>query len=175
LPLRTEELSKAVSHALRHEPWVYELELDAEGWAPVSQLLDALQQRGGAWSQVDRQALVAMIESSDKRRHELIGDRIRALYGHSLPNLIERKPVEPPELLFHGTTRDTWEKVRVAGLSPMGRQYVHLSIDVETALASPIVLHVAAADAARLGTKFYEGNSKVWLADYVPAQFICCR
>lgn len=26
------KLSRAVSHALRHEPWLYELELDGEGW-----------------------------------------------------------------------------------------------------------------------------------------------
>ena len=29
------DLSEAVSHALRHEPWLYELELDDAGWAPV--------------------------------------------------------------------------------------------------------------------------------------------
>jgi len=28
-------LSKTVAHALRHEPWLYELELDEEGWTPV--------------------------------------------------------------------------------------------------------------------------------------------
>ena len=30
------ELSKTISHALRHEPWLYELELDDEGWTPYS-------------------------------------------------------------------------------------------------------------------------------------------
>ncbi len=35
-------LSKTISHALRHEPWIYELELDSEGWVPVSQLLESL-------------------------------------------------------------------------------------------------------------------------------------
>ena len=29
------ELSRAVSHALRHQPWLYELELDDEGWVQV--------------------------------------------------------------------------------------------------------------------------------------------
>ncbi len=35
-------LSRAASHALRHEPWLYELELDEEGWADVLPLLTAL-------------------------------------------------------------------------------------------------------------------------------------
>lgn len=39
------KLSRAVSHALRHEPWLYELELDGEGWTSVDDLLQAL--RGG--------------------------------------------------------------------------------------------------------------------------------
>lgn len=36
------ELSKEISYALRHAPWEYELELDEEGFVPISQLLDAL-------------------------------------------------------------------------------------------------------------------------------------
>lgn len=36
-------LSRAVSHALRHEPWLYELELDEEGWVAVEALTAALQ------------------------------------------------------------------------------------------------------------------------------------
>jgi putative RNA 2'-phosphotransferase len=181
LPLSVEQLSRAVSHALRHEPWLYELELDAEGWAPIGQLLDALHAKGGPWTEVDLHALVAMIESSAKQRHELVGDKIRALYGHSLPGRIVRKPAQPPEFLFHGTAPETYRAIRHAGLLPMGRQYVHLSNDIETGLAvgrrkskSPIVLRVAAAEAAQVPIAFYEGNNKVWLAAHVPAQFIQC-
>jgi putative RNA 2'-phosphotransferase len=61
----------------------------------------------------------------------------------------------------------------------MGRQYVHLSADRETASsvglrkgASPVILVVDAATAAAAGITFYEGNDLVWLADYVPARHI---
>ena len=37
------ELSKEITYALRHAPWEFELELDAEGWVPVEQLIDSLQ------------------------------------------------------------------------------------------------------------------------------------
>ena len=33
------KLSKMMSHALRHEPWIYELELDDESWVPVDDLI----------------------------------------------------------------------------------------------------------------------------------------
>lgn len=32
-----EKVSKVVAHALRHEPWRYELELDEAGWVPVAE------------------------------------------------------------------------------------------------------------------------------------------
>lgn len=75
-----------------------------------------------------------MIAASTKRRHEMSGDRIRALYGHSLPGLIKKTPAPPPPQLFHGTASATWNKIRMQGLLPRRRQYVHLSIDVDTAI-----------------------------------------
>ncbi len=39
------QLSKTLAHALRHEPWQYELELDDEGWVSTEDLHAILQQR----------------------------------------------------------------------------------------------------------------------------------
>jgi putative RNA 2'-phosphotransferase len=67
----------------------------------------------------------------------------------------------------------------VDGLSPMERQFVHLSVDRETATlvgrrksVRPVVLAVDAVAAASTGVRFYEGNELVWLAESVPARFI---
>jgi putative RNA 2'-phosphotransferase len=173
------QLSRVVSHALRHEPWLYELELDEEGWAPVDQLVVALREKGGDWESVDRPSLERMLAAATKRRHELDGDRIRALYGHSLPGRIAKRSAAPPARLFHGTAPETWVVIEVDGLLPMRRQFVHLSVDRETATlvgrrksATPVVLTIDAAAAASAGTRFYQGNELVWLADSVPARFI---
>ncbi|GAA1549804.1 RNA 2'-phosphotransferase [Nocardioides humi] len=173
------DLSRAVSQALRHAPWLYELELDEEGWAPVDQLLASLREKGGAWGSVDRDALERMLATATKRRHELDGDRIRALYGHSVPGRIRRRVATPPARLFHGTAPETWAVIQAEGLAPMRRQFVHLSVDRETALmvgrrksASPVLLLIDAAGAAAAGACFYEGNELVWLTDSVPAGFI---
>ncbi|NNG21110.1 RNA 2'-phosphotransferase [Naumannella sp. ID2617S] len=173
------DLSRAVSHALRHEPWLYELELDDEGWAPVEQLLAALREKGGEWEAVDRAALERMIATGAKRRHELDGDRIRALYGHSVPGRIRCRAATPPARLFHGTAPETWAAIRVDGLWPMRRQFVHLSVDRETAQmvgqrksVVPVLLMIDAAAAVAAGTPFYEGSEFVWLADCIPARFI---
>ncbi|MDR1449461.1 MAG: RNA 2'-phosphotransferase [Propionibacteriaceae bacterium] len=173
------DLSRAVSHALRHEPWLYELELDEEGWAPVGQFLAALREKGQDWETVSRADLERMLSTAAKRRHELKGDRIRALYGHSLPGRLRKQPTVPPARLFHGTAPQTWTAVKSSGLLPMGRQFTHLSADRETALAvgrrksaTPVILKVDAAAAAAAGVVFYTAGDPVWLADGVPARYI---
>ncbi|WP_269189733.1 RNA 2'-phosphotransferase [Haloechinothrix halophila] len=128
---------------------------------------------------MDGEALAVMIESSAKRRFELVGDRIRALYGHSLPGRVERQVAKPPEVFYHGTAPGTWEAIRGEGLQPIRRQYVHLSVDTATAVAvgkrkstSPVLLSVAASEAAADGIEFYVGNEATWLALQIPARFI---
>ena len=46
------DVSRATSHALRHEPWLYELELDGEGWVATDALLAALHGERRAWSSI---------------------------------------------------------------------------------------------------------------------------
>lgn len=61
----------------------------------------------------------------------------------------------------------------------MNRQYVHLSVDHDTAIAvarrkgpCPVILQVAAVDAGTAGVRFWRGNEKVWLALEVPFRFL---
>ncbi|HEX6351655.1 RNA 2'-phosphotransferase [Actinophytocola sp.] len=164
-------LSKKMSHALRHEPWLYELELDEEGWTPVSDLIAALG--------VSRERLDAVVRESPKQRFEVDGERIRARYGHSVPGRIVRAPGVPPATLFHGTAASAAERIRREGLRPMRRQYVHLSTTREMAEAvgrrkgeRVTVLTIDTAAARAAGVEFARGNEFVWLAEQVPAQFL---
>ena len=172
-------LSRTISHALRHEPWLYELELDDEGWVDVEALLSALRRQRREWSQLTEQHIVRVMEAADKRRFEIRDGRIRALYGHSTPQRLRKVAATPPTMLYHGTTPETAELVLAEGLKPMGRQYVHLSVNRETAYQvgrrkarEPVILEVSAASAHGASVVFYQGNEQVWLADMVPARFI---
>jgi putative RNA 2'-phosphotransferase len=174
-----ERLSRIVSHALRHDPWLYELELDEEGWSDLGSLLSAMRSEDPSWSALSEADLVAMIARSSKARHEMRDGRIRALYGHSLPGKLKRAKAAPPQHLFHGTSPKVLAEIKATGLRPMGRQYVHLSVNRDMAVAvgrrksqEPIVLIIAAAEASAAGNPFYIGNDKVWLADIVPQDFI---
>lgn len=176
---RLTSISKEVSYALRHAPQEYGLELDGEGFVPVEALLDALNGRHPTRRAVTQEDLEESVATSDKRRHEIVGGRIRALYGHSVQETIKRVPSTPPSVLYHGTTHRTLGQILKEGLKPMGRQLVHLSADVETAEQvgkrrdrNPVILLVDAAAAHEDGIAFYEGNDKVWLADTVPPQYL---
>lgn len=171
-------ISKEVSYALRHHPDEYGLELDERGFVEISDLLNALNARNPKRG-VTRTDLERIIDESDKKRHEIIGDRIRAVYGHSTSKRVEADAAMPPAILYHGTSRAAATQILAEGIKPMGRQYVHLSADIETALAvgarhdsEPVLLEVDAATAHAAGIVFYRGNDKVWLADRVPAEFV---
>lgn len=175
-------LSKVMAHALRHRPWLYELELDDEGWTPVDDLLTALRQHLDRWSDLTSDHLQAAIDAADKRRYEIRGDRIRALYGHSTASKIKKTPARPPAVLYHGTSHNVVDEILKSGLRPMRRQYVHLSVDTETAAevgrrkqGTLVILVIDAEKAYQSGIPFYEGNEKVWLADGVPPEFIAVK
>lgn len=172
------KLSKEVSYALRHAPHEYELELDEEGWVDINQLLESLRQ-AHHWRDIQAKDLIRMINTSEKKRHELLEGKIRALYGHSLPQKIIKEVMQPPDVLYHGTARSHVISILEQGLLPKGRQYVHLSADVETALRvgqrrdeQPTILKINAREAWVDGTIFYSGNEKVWLADTISPKYI---
>jgi putative RNA 2'-phosphotransferase len=173
------DLSRVMSHALRHQPWIYELELDEGGWVSLDMLLTSFRRLGPGWERLDRSDVQRMIDGASKRRHEIAGDRVRALYGHSVPSRLLKDRAEPPSQLFHGTDHAAWQAIKAEGIRPMGRQFVHLSVDVPTAKEVglrksrlPIVLVVDAQAAYLEGVPFFAGNEAVWLADSVPAKFV---
>jgi RNA:NAD 2'-phosphotransferase (TPT1/KptA family) len=100
-------------------------------------------------------------------------------YGHSIPMKIVKEEAIPPRYLYHGTSSRFINSIESNGLSPMSRQYVHLSEDVETATLvgkrkdnHPIILMVDIGKDREKNIKFYLGNEKVWLADKIPSEFI---
>lgn len=125
-------LSKQVSFALRHHPEKYGLVMDEVGWVSIEQLLHALHKET-KWADVSVEDLEEIIHTSEKKRFEIKDGKIRAFYGHSMSGKILKEESAPPDVLYHGTARRFLESIMENGLLPQGRQYVHLSQDIETA------------------------------------------
>lgn len=172
-------LSKAMSKALRHRPDRLGITLVPDGSIEIAALVDALNRRGG-WPRTLTEAdIMEVVEHGTKQRFAVEHGRIRARYGHSIALDEAYTPADPPAVLYHGTSRDALDSIMAEGLLPMGRQIVHLSTDVETALAvgrrhggQTVILQVDAKRASLDGVTFYQGNDSTWLADRVPAAYL---
>lgn len=166
-------LSRGMSHALRHAPAEYGLTLDPEGWVEVDALLAALRDRRRPWAALEMADIEAVVAAGPKRRFELVEGRIRARYGHSVAR-VEYPVAVPPDTLYHGTPPGAAAAIEAEGLKPMGRRYVHLSVDRATAVMvgsrrhpRPVIFRVDAAAAHAAGVRFYFGQDTTWLADAV--------
>lgn len=179
MKLKYSELSRVISHALRHQPEVYNLHLDDEGWVSIESLLAALRLLKKEWKELSREDLETMIAKSEKQRYEIINGKIRAAYGHTLSGKVSMTPVSPPEILYHGTAPESAAIILSEGLKSMERQYVHLALNKDDAervgrrkSPHPVILEVYALKAFEAGISFYEGNNQIFLSEPIPAQYI---
>jgi putative RNA 2'-phosphotransferase len=177
MPKACKRLSRSMSRLLRHAPHEAGLEPDEEGWVPVAGLLAGLRQKPG-FALLEKSSLEKVLDSGDKRRFEISGDRIRALYGHSFPQRIARTPEQPPEKLYHGTNEEAWKSIRGKTIKPMERQHVHLAEGAGLAKATAsrkgikvVVLEVDAIRAHAAGIRFYRGGSDIWLSDEIESPY----
>ncbi len=162
-------ISKKLAYILRHNPKAFGIELDNEGWVSISEI--------EAKAKIKRNEILQVVKTQRKKRFEIKGGRIRALYGHTCIRL-KYQPVEPPDVLYHGTSPESAERILKEGLKPMKRQYVHLSRSVDDAIEvgrrhakRPFVLKVRAREAYKKGIPFYLAGD-TYLAPYVPPEFI---
>ena len=174
---QTVKLSKFLSYVLRHHPDAIGLELDEGGWVSVDELLAAWRRHKHP---ISREELEEVVATNDKKRFSLSPDRrrIRANQGHSVPVDLGLAPLEPPELLYHGTVQRVLDSIRRQGLLRGQRHHVHLSGDPETARrvgrrrGRPVVLVVEAGRMHREGAKFYRSANRVWLTESVPPEYL---
>ncbi len=165
--------SKYLSLILRHNPTKVGLVLDSAGWASVDELLKAV-----GWTFFD---LSEVVSKNDKKRFEFSEDqkKIRASQGHSIEVDLEYAVSDPPELLYHGTSRNHFDSIREKGLLKMERHDVHLFADSGKALEiatkrrpKPAVLTVQARLMVGDGYLFRLSTNNVWLVDTVPQKYI---
>jgi len=167
-------VSKFVSFLLRHDP--QGLSMDEEGFVDLGELVSKVRER---FPGVDVGFLRQMVEESERKRFEIVGNRIRALYGHSFPVYLRLEEDRGVKWLYHGTTAEAADRILEKGLKPMKRMWVHLSPTKDIALqigkrrtSSPVILVVDCAEARKAGLKFYKASDQVYLSKSVPADYI---
>ena len=150
--------------------------LDEHGWAEVDKLIEGIRRTG---KRINRELLEEIVRTDNKQRYSFNEDKtyIRANQGHSVPVDVGLKEQEPPVFLYHGTAVGFLASIEREGLKPMGRLYVHLSKDVETAVnvgkrhGKTVVLKIHSGDMYRDGQAFYLSENGVWLTKKVVPEY----
>ncbi len=174
---KEENLGRFISMVLRHKPESIGITLDEHGWADVEALIKAMNAHG---KYINKVMLEKIVAENDKKRYSFdeSHSKIRANQGHSIAVNLELEKKIPPEILYHGTATRFLESIQKSGLLKMGRQYVHLSKDVQTATkvgqrhGKVIVLKVDTKKMIQDGYDFYLSKNGVWLCDTVPPQYL---
>ena len=171
------KISKFISLVLRHNPDIIKIKLDANGWAITDELIQGLNNHG---YKVTVDDLKEIVYNDAKGRYSFSNDntKIRANQGHSIKVDVELAEYKPPTYLYHGTGVKSLCEIKEHGLRPMGRLYVHLSKDYNTAIdvgkrhGTPIVLKIKSAEMHSKGFVFYQSENNVWLTNSVPVEYI---
>ena len=169
---REKEISKHLSYVLRHRPDSIGIHLDSHGWANVSLLLDKMK--------ISQAELEYVVFNNSKNRFSISDDKqsIRANQGHSVKIELGLSSKIPPNKLYHGTTMNSYEKIKKEGLLKMNRNHVHLSSEIETAKqvgsrhGKPIILVINCEMMIAENIKFYKSENGVWLTDFVNPKYI---
>lgn len=167
------KVSRYMSYLLRHNP--ENLKIDQHGFVDINKLLKKLEER----FRIDKEFIAKIVERSERRRFEIVGDKIRALYGHTIPVELEFEEDGTTKVLYHGTTPDAAPRILREGLKPMKRSWVHLSPTIEIATEvglrrtnNPVILKINVVAARKNGVKFYRVTGKVYVCNAVLPRYL---
>ena len=173
------KISKTISYILRHNPESFGLKLAADASVETDKLLDSLKDK---FKGISRENLRELVKNDPKGRFSFLneGDRIRANYGHSIDGVNpDYESVKPPKFLFHGTTPKVKAKILSEGIKPMGRNFVHLSVNIEEAekvarrrTNKPVKLKLMALKAYKDGQNFYKTAEDIYLTDEIAGEYL---
>ncbi|MBS3764731.1 MAG: RNA 2'-phosphotransferase [Planctomycetes bacterium] len=171
---RKTKVSKTMAYLLRHDP--EGMEMDGEGFVWLNDLIEKLEARG---FKVDEGYVKDVVQTDSKGRYELSGNKIRAVYGHSIDVEPSLSADDCPDVLYHGTTEKAARRILAEGLKPRGRQKVHLSSTVEGACdvgrrhcAEPVILRIDCEAAAERGVEIQQASSEIYVAREIPAEAV---
>ena len=170
-----------LAYLLRHDPESIGLTMDVHGWVDVEELLDKI--NGAGKYTMTRELLDRIVREDTKGRYRFSpdGSRIKACQGHSISWIQPELTVQPPpEYLYHGTTREAYEKIRsTGGICRMGRHAVHMQAEETKSWQSakrwrkePVVLKIHAGKMQEDGIVFGVSDNGIWCAEAVPVKYI---
>lgn len=169
-------MGRYICYLLRHNPQSAGIRLDEHGYAKTDELINAVGKR----YTISNEILDEIVKTDAKQRYSYDSDKklIRANQGHSIAIDVQLETAVPPNILYHGTGEKSEASIVAEGLKKQSRLYVHLSVDIKTAVnvgkrhGKPVVFLVDTKQMKNDGFVFYLSKNGIWLVDNVPAKYL---
>ena len=177
-------VSKTMSYILRHGAIKEGIKMDESGWVLFSELRKCKGMRG-----VPESVIYEVVRTNEKKRFALCErdgvKYIRANQGHSasFAEVIDETKlltlIKEPIRCLHGTDPDSWEKIKLSGLKPMGRTHIHMAKDFYGKVISgarksaSVFIEIDMELAMKDGIEFFMSSNEVILCsqDIIPKYF----
>ena len=95
------KVSKYMSYLLRYDP--ENLRIDEEGFVCIEEFLLKLRTK----YDVNKHFIDEIVNQRDRKRFEIVDDKVRALYGHSFGAKANLEEDNSVTVLYHGTTSES--------------------------------------------------------------------
>ena len=168
---KTEQLGRLVAGGLRHFPEDLGLVMDSRGWVDLTKLGQVVTSRH-RWA--GKELVIALVQSDSKQRYEIVDDKVRARYGHSVDVELDHPENKLPKL-YYGASEEEADRILEIGIKSASQRYVHLSTTPEKAwhvatfrTGNPKVIQVDAAAAQKAGVKMMTVNEDIVISETIP-------
>ena len=174
-----DRMARTLAGVLRHFPDRFNLELDGHGWVDIDDFIQALRRKDPRLRWLRPHHLHALVDTDEKGRYQVMGNLIRATYGHSIDVELNHPSSNVPDKLYYPSSPEECDLLLETGLKPSDRKMVHLSKTWEIALnagryrmENPVVLEIDAKEAMEDGVDIQQAAKTVFLAYDIPAKFL---
>jgi len=174
-----ETVGRLMAGILRHFPEKFDLNIDQKGWVNLLEMIDSIQYRRKQLYWLRQYHLRAMVDTDKKKRYQIVGNSIRATYGHTLDVDPDLPLINIPDVLFYPTSNAEVDILLESGLLPVDRKKVHLSRTLDAAMIAgkhrvenPVILKVDARGAIEEDYSIGEAGNTVFIAKEIPPKFL---
>lgn len=163
--------SKYLSWLLRHGAQSQGLAMDEAGWMSLETVLQ--------FSRLSRAELDKIVNSDEKHRLQIIGERIRACQGHSLEAGVTQDGLEASwteylgeDSIWHGTSVSAIEQIAREGIQAVSRTHVHCAPARDSVVGKRphvhVLLEISPARVRAAGLTIFTAPNGVVLARHIP-------
>ena len=180
--MNEDELSwfgRTLTGILRHFPEKFEVGMDENGWVDINQIVENVKAKNPRTRWLKPEHVIGIVRTDEKGRYQIRMGKVRATYGHSLEVTLDLPSENIPKSLFYPSNPDEAEILLDAGIRHSDRAMVHLSDTMISAREAgshrakePVIFMVDTAGATDAGVVIRKAGHHVYVADYIPPEFI---